>query len=181
MDLRAGLEFLMEVNALDDVVRAGWVMCGVRDPESVGSHSLGVAAAALVLADRHGEPVDRGRLLTMAILHDLGEARTGDVPMVAKTADDTRREDTAADEILAGLPPRYGAILREYREGVTLEARLVRAADKVQLMAKVAAYESQGRGRLEGFWENPGNFREEELPAARELHRMIREMRGRGR
>jgi putative hydrolase of HD superfamily len=174
---RRAIEFLMEVNALEGVPRAGWLMSGIRRPEDVAAHTTGVAAAALMIADRVEESVDRGRLLTMALLHDIGEARVGDVALVEKTEADERKEAAAAEEILAGLPSRYREILEEYRAGESLPARIVKAADKVQLMAKVLAYEGEDRGRLAAFWRNLRNFRDSGLPAAKELYAAIRGLR----
>jgi len=170
--------FLMEANALEGVKRAGFVMSGVDDPEDVAAHTAGVATAAMLIADRVGEPVDRGRMLEMALLHDIGEARVGDTALVEKSDDDGREEEAAADAILEGLPDRYASALREYRARETLEARIVKAADKLQMMAKVLAYEAEGRGDLEAFWSNPPNFEDAGLPAARELFEEIRAMRG---
>jgi putative hydrolase of HD superfamily len=151
----------------------------VPDPEDVAAHTTGVAAAALLVADRVGEPVDHGRLLTMALLHDLGEARVGDVALVVKTEEDDRREEEAADAMVEGLPEGFAAALREYRAQETLEARIVKAADKVQMMAKVLAYQAEGRGDLDAFWDNPRNFHDAGLPAAKELFDEIRARRRR--
>jgi putative hydrolase of HD superfamily len=174
---RRAVEFLMEVNALEKVARTGFLMSGVEDPEDVAAHSAGVAAAALLIADRTPEAVDRGRLLTMALLHDLGESRVGDVVLVEKTDEDDRREEEAARAIVEGLPEAYADALAEYRAQRTVEARIVKAADKLQMMAKVLEYEADGRGELEGFWGNPRNFHDAGLPAAREMFDEICAMR----
>ena len=176
-DARRAIEFLIEYNALEKVPREGFRMNGVASPEDVAAHSAGVAAAALVIADRIAEPVDRGRMLTMAILHDLGESRVGDTPMPTKTAEHDLVEDREANDIVAGLSPRYRELLEEYRARSTLESRIVKAADKLQMMAKIIAYQRDGDGDLEAFWLNPKNFNDAGLPAARELYEAIRELK----
>lgn len=55
-------------------------MRGVSHPESVAEHTFCVAFLAMILAESIEEEVDRGRLLTIALLHDLGEAFTTDLP-----------------------------------------------------------------------------------------------------
>lgn len=167
----------MEVNALERVPRTGFVMSGIDDPEDVAAHTAGVAAAALLIADRTGEWVDRGRLLTLALLHDVGESRTGDVALVRKTEDDARIEAEAADAMVVDLPETYAATLAEYRDQETLEARIVKAADKLQMMAKILSYEAEGRGDLDAFWENERNFYDAGLPEARRLFQEIRAIR----
>jgi len=174
---RSSIEFLMTANSLEGIKRTGFVMSGIEDPEDVAAHSCGVAVAALLISDRVTEPVDRGRLLTMAVLHDIGEARVGDVALIVKTPADDEREAAAAREILAGLPERYLDAYQEYEALKTLEARIVKAADKLQMMVKVLAYEHQGRGDLSAFWENSRNFEDAKVPEAAALFAEIRRMR----
>jgi putative hydrolase of HD superfamily len=176
-DAGRALAFLREYNSLEGVLREGWVMSGVADPEDVAAHSAGVGVAALLIADRLEVPVDRGRLLAMALLHDLGEARTGDIPLVRKTAADDARECAEADAMVEGLPTFYREVLAEFRAQETPEARIVKAADKLQMMAKVLWYEADGRGDLSRFWENPRNFHDAGLPAARALFDAVRAAR----
>lgn len=176
-DRRRAVEFLMEVNRLESVPREGYVMSGIPDAEDVAAHTAGVAAAALLVADRIDAPLDRGRLLTIALLHDVGEARVGDTPLVTKTEADEAEERAAADAIVDGLPDHYAAALADYREQACLEARIVKAADKLQLMAKVLAYEAERRGELDAFWENDRNFHDAGLAEARELFEELRRIR----
>jgi putative hydrolase of HD superfamily len=171
---RRSIKFLMTANSLQDVERTGYVMSGIEHPEDVAAHSFGVAAAALLIADRVAEPVDRGRLLTMAVLHDIGEAVTGDVALIVKTPEDDKREATAVREILTGMPECYIAAHEEYEGRKCIEARIVKAADKLQMMARILAYESEGRGDLGAFWDNARNFKDWELPEAAELFAEIR-------
>jgi len=173
------VDFLIEANALERVPRAGFVMSGVEDPEDVAAHTAGMGIACLLIADRMEEPVDRGRLLTMALIHDIGESRTGDVPLVEKTNAHDEAEARAAAAILDGLPRCYAELLAEYKAQRTVESRIVKAADKLQMMAKVLAYEAEGNGDLAAFWENGRNFFDAGLPEARVLFDEIRARRGR--
>ena len=171
---KRAVDFLLEANALERVPRAGFVMCGVKSPENVAAHTSGMAIAALLIADRMTEPIDRGRLLTLALLHDIGESRTGDVALIEKTAADREAEERATAEMLEGLPAHYAAAVAEYEAQETLEARIVKAADKVQMMAKILAYEADGNGDLAAFWRNPRNFYDAGLPEAKALFDEIR-------
>ena len=163
------VRFVTEVNALDDVVRAGWVLAGVDRPESVGGHALGVLAAALTVAERVEAPVDRGRLALLALLHDLPEARVGDVPMMRKRLEDEAAEHAAMEEILTGHPSFLRDAWEEYRAQKTLEARIVKGCDKLQLMIRARAYEAEGRGDVAEFWSNERNFRDGGVAEVREV------------
>ena len=52
----------------------------------------------------------------------------------------------------------YADLHREFVEGKTAEARLLRGLDKAQMMIKILCYEREHRGRLAEFWGNPKNF-----------------------
>ncbi len=128
---------------LKRIPRTGWVRVGVREPESVADHSFRTALAALLLAP---EGVDWGRAVAMALLHDLPEAIIGD--LVARTPgereDKQRREAAAMEALLAGLPGEAALrdLWEDYRRGVSPEARLVTAVDKLD-MALQALEEQQ--------------------------------------
>jgi putative hydrolase of HD superfamily len=82
-------------------------------------------------------------------------------------------------DILERLPDRFRRAWEEFEAGETLEARLVRAGDKLQMLAKVLEYEKSGEGDLGEFWVNPGNFRDAGLESVRELHAEILRVKGR--
>lgn len=76
------VDSLLDVLELKNELRSGWVLRGIDGPESVAAHTWGTATLCLLYAERAG--VDRGDAIAMALLHDLGEARTGDVPTRAE-------------------------------------------------------------------------------------------------
>ena len=99
------------------------------------------------------------RVLTMAILHDLAESVTGDLslgasrllPEGAKAA----AEASALDEVGAGLPFFAGwrEAWEEFEAQETLEAQLVRDADRLDLLAQALVYErTTGSRELGEFW-----------------------------
>ena len=59
--------------------RTGWLQRGVHNAESVAEHTFGVATLALLIGDTV-EGLDRGKLLAIAMLHDLAEALLSDLP-----------------------------------------------------------------------------------------------------
>ena len=155
------LELLLELQVLDRIPRSGFVLRGVAEPESVTEHCWHVLFMVWALGERV-PGLDVSRAVEIALVHDLAELRVGDLPRTAaryfpegakKTA-----ETAAVGEVLAPLPERARRLYAEYQEGATLESRLVKACDKLQLMLKVAVYEGWGSGALAEFWENPDNF-----------------------
>jgi putative hydrolase of HD superfamily len=144
----------------------------VRPCESIADHSHGVVIAAMLLVDRlraAGTLVDGERALRMAALHDAAEARTGDVPMPEKTpAMAAALRELEERAVGALLPGGLVALWREAEEGRTLEARVVKAADRIQMLSRALAYERQGRGALDEFWATR-NLDDRGLEPAREV------------
>lgn len=174
------LDLCLELQILDRVPRSGYVLRGVDHPESVTEHSWHVLFLVWTLGSRIAG-LDVHRAVEIALVHDLAELRIGDLPRVAsryfpegakKTA-----ELAAMQEVLAPLPERALGLYREYQEGTTAEARLVKACDKLQLMLKVTVYERWGTGALGEFWDNPDNFPDGGFEVVKELFEALRERR----
>jgi putative hydrolase of HD superfamily len=177
------IDVLTAADPLSDLPRTGWILRGVPSPESLADHSWGVAMVAMFLVDMlraDGETVDGEKVLRMALLHDIAEARTGDVPMPNKTpqmSEALHQLETAIVDDM--LPPEHAGIWREAEAGESLEARVVKAADKIQMMIKLTIYECRRGADLHEFWANPKNERHMDLPQARALFAAIRRRAGR--
>jgi putative hydrolases of HD superfamily len=164
MEVKETLQFLSELIRLKSLPRTGWLLRGVRDVESIADHTFGVAWVAMLLADRAiagGLTVNVEKVLRMALLHDISEARTGDLPSTIKAyfASHSLQEadEKVATEMLSPLGEsgaQYLTIWHEYEERISLEARLVKAADKIDLLLQVREYEKGGAKGLAEFWEN---------------------------
>lgn len=160
--------------ALKLLPRTGWLQRGVSPAESVAEHTFGVALLALALADA-APGVERGRLLALALLHDLAEALLGDMPAAARrhlgAAAKHRAEHSAMAEILAGLPggDEHLALWEEYAAGASREARLVKGLDRLEMLAQALAYERAGNRALAEFWQGADEGWDEEFPALREI------------
>lgn len=166
------LDLLLEVQTLDRVPRSGYFLRGISDCESVSEHTFHLALLVWFLAG--SEPgIDRSRAVELALLHDLAELRIGDLPRTATAYLPAEvkhaAERRAAADILAPAEPRARELYEEYEEGVTAEARFVRACDKLQLMVKVTVYESWGHRGLAEFWGNPANFPQSDFASIQKL------------
>lgn len=159
------LKTLIELQRLKGLERTGWMLRGIaQGAESVAAHSYGVAVVAMLLADElqaRGVEVDAERVLRVALLHDWAEARVGDLPRTASEyfgAEARRRAERAAfEDIVSGVGERvaesYNALHAEYEERASLESRLVKAADVIDLLVQTLAFERAGVRGLDEFWE----------------------------
>jgi putative hydrolase of HD superfamily len=148
------LSVLADVGGLKELKRAGWVRVGIPEPESVADHSFRLAWMAILVGPRLGLNVEA--MVRLALIHDLGEARVGDVtPTDRVTSSEKRaREAEALGRIVDELPegPALYDLWREYDAGATPEARIVRQLDKLELALQALEYECQQGRDLTEFW-----------------------------
>ena len=71
--------------------------------ESVAEHSWRIALMAMLLKNAFPE-ADMDRVIRMCLIHDLGEAFTGDIPTFEKTQADEQREDEMYNAWVQTLP-----------------------------------------------------------------------------
>jgi len=169
------LTTLIELQHLKLLDRTGWTLRGLPNgTESVAAHSFGVAVTAMLLADEikaRGLEIDSERVLRMAVLHDWAETRVGDMPKTAAGyfgADARKSAETRAfADIISALGTgrgEYETLYHDYEQRDSLEARVVKAADVIDLLVQAYALERSGAKGLDEFWEvaDQANFR---LPA----------------
>ena len=181
MDIEATLKTLFHGSQLKQTARTGWGQRGVCRPESVADHSYGVAFVVLVLAPLLEEPVNMGKALALAILHDLPEALTSDIPSPAwrlmPEGVKPQTEGRAMTQIVGDIAGNDTllAFWHELKESATVEARLVRDADKLDLYLQATIYEQQSNNRrLSEFWQKPADFY---FPQAQRLYDTLKQRR----
>ena len=136
-------EFLFETMLLKRVHRTGYQFLG-PGKESVAEHTFGVMCIAWTLARMEPE-ADQGRLLAMCLIHDLPEARMGDLNTVQKKYV-TANEKKAVTDMTRGLPfgPDIRALLDEFNACETLESRLARDADQLAFLLDLKSLSDMG-------------------------------------
>lgn len=163
----SAIDFLTLCHRLKTTKRAGWVKRDVNNPESVADHMFRMGLMALIASDMTG--VDRNKCVKMAIVHDIAEAIVGDItpsdgiPKMEKS----RREREALEHMcnLLGEGSRAKEIAElwtEYEENSSLEAKVVKDFDKVEMILQALEYENeQGKDLDEFFTSTAGKFQTE--------------------
>ncbi len=131
-------DFLFEVGMLKRTPRTGWQFLAGAESESVADHSFRVAMISFVLARLEPGEIDADRILRMALVHDLPEARTGDLNYMNQKyvqAD----EEAAATDLTRGLPfsDELDALMAEYRAEKTPESIIAHDADQLELLLQL--------------------------------------------
>ena len=134
---REFIDFLHIAEHLKDNTRHSVTSKG--RPESVAEHSWRASLMALLLEDEI-EGADFNKIIRMCILHDLGEAITGDIPSFLKTEADSAHEDDVLFQLLDTLPePQSGKIKALFEEMLALEtreAKIYKALDKLEAVVQ---------------------------------------------
>ncbi|MCL2202054.1 MAG: HD domain-containing protein [Oscillospiraceae bacterium] len=135
MKPRELLDFLAIIEKLKCNTRHSWTSSG--RPESVAEHSWRLAVMALLTADEFPD-ADINKLIKMCLIHDFGEAITGDIPAFLKTPQHEEEERAAVESLLDGLPPETScglkALFKEMDEKQTLEAQIFKGLDNLEAL-----------------------------------------------
>lgn len=167
------LDALLALQPLHDLPRTGWILRGIASPETVGAHTLSTAFVVLALGPRVEPAIDVERVLAMAVLHDVPEALTGDLPRSAAellpAGVKQAAEERAGRQLLGPISGLALERWQEYREQSTREARFARVCDRLQLGLQLAAYVRGGRTGLAEFRATVAALDCSEFPPAAEL------------
>lgn len=133
MEVRALLDALHVAERLKDATRHCYTSGGRH--ESVAEHSWRIALMAFFLREAFPE-ADMDKVIRMCLIHDLGEAFTGDIPSFLKTREDEAREDDLLDAWVSSLPSpcreEMRALYAEMSERKTPEAKIYKAMDSLE-------------------------------------------------
>ena len=133
MDARALIDALTVAERLKDTMRHCYTKNGRR--ESVAEHCWLMTLAAFWMKDEFPE-ADMYRVLKMCLIHDLGEAFTGDVPAFEKTASNEQEEKRLLYGWVASLPGGTAqemlSLYDEMEKRETLEAKIYKAVDGLE-------------------------------------------------
>ena len=135
MKHREYIEFLNAIEKLKCNTRHSWTSSGRH--ESVAEHSWRLAMMAMLCKDEYPE-LDIDKVIKMCLIHDLGEAVTGDIPAFVKTQEDEQNEENALLQLLSALPEdmqkEFIALFSEMNERKTPEAKLFKSLDNLEAL-----------------------------------------------
>lgn len=133
MEPRILLEMLHVAERLKDATRHCYTSGGRH--ESVAEHSWRAALMAYFFKDEFPE-ADMDKVIRMCLIHDLGEAFTGDIPTFDKTQADSDKEEKLLYQWVRSLPKELGeemlALYEEMEAREKVEAKIYKAIDNLE-------------------------------------------------
>lgn len=128
---------LLEILAVAEKLKCNTRHCYTSSGrhESVAEHSWRTALMAMLLTEAFPE-ADMNKVIRMCLIHDLGEAFTGDIPTFEKTKVHEKEEEARLNAWVNTLPEaqqrEFSALYGEMEERQTLEAKIYKALDRLE-------------------------------------------------
>lgn len=167
-------KFLELVARLKHLPRQGWVNHDIRNPESVAGHMYRMAMCAFLLPSEF----NIGKIMKIALVHDLAESIVGDITPGDRIPSETKRklELDAMSTITSYLPEwskqEVFNLWSEYEDLTSPEAIIVKDLDKFDMIVQAFEYEKSNNTHLPTFFEGLHIFKTEIVKEfASELYR----------
>ena len=176
------LNFLIEVGKLKRMPRMGWVLRGIKNPETIADHTFRMTLMAWILCCK--KKLNLNKILKMSLIHDLCEVYAGDTtpfdcvlsekkkkgkdvfnewPRLSQKEKEKfflekyKKEDKALKKIVSKLSSNLKKeiinLWNEYENGSTHEGIFVRQLDRVENLLQALEYWKKGKKfKIEPWW-----------------------------
>ncbi|HEX7963385.1 MAG TPA: HD domain-containing protein [Candidatus Saccharimonadales bacterium] len=143
MTMKRDVEFLFEMGSIRFMERM-WRRFLHDDFANLAEHHFRVFWIAMTIA-AHEKGADTGKIAKLALLHDIAESRTGDVDYLARQYVE-RNEQMGIQDMLAdtAVEKEFYALWQEYEERKTLESKIVKDADNLDVDFELAEQAAKG-------------------------------------
>ena len=129
--MKKDIDFLFEIGSLRNVPRA-WQQVLAGKVQNIAEHIFRTTIIAWLIAI--AEKADVQKVLKICLIHDIAESRTGDIAFMHRDYV-VRHEELAENHIFADtlLEKEAATLLKEYTERKSLESRVVKDADNLDV------------------------------------------------
>lgn len=150
------IDFLFEMGNIRLIERM-WKRFLRDDFANLAEHHFRMFWIAMVVA-AHEKNVDTGKIAKLVLVHDIAESRTGDVDYLARQYVE-RNEKLAIEDMLAGtsLEKEFYALWQEYEDRKTMEAKIAKDADNLDVDFELAEQAARG-SMLKKHWQENREF-----------------------
>lgn len=136
-------EFLYEIGTLRFIQRT-WKQFMNPDFANLAEHTLRVTWIATIIAQNESK-ADVAKVVKMALVHDITESRTGDVNYLSRQY--TKRDEKSAIKDMlkdTSLEIEYLQLWKEYEERKSIEAKIVKDADNIDVDLELMEQKARG-------------------------------------
>ncbi len=134
------IDFMHFVGKLKNIKRTGWIVQGIKNPESVADHSYRTVILSMVLARKFS--LNQNKIIKMALIHDLAESITGDIVLekgnnkISSKKDKFQKEELAMKKIFSNLEEgkEYYELWLDYENQKSKEAKFLKQLDKLEMV-----------------------------------------------
>lgn len=179
--LEAILELILRVGKLKRMPRSGWVLRGVRNPETIAGHTFSLTLMAWIFSKKTTHKLDEEKLLKMALCHEICEIYAGDTtpyePILSQGKKvfkkwirfskkekrafflkDYKKEKKALQKLLFGLTldlkKEIIGLWDEFKGNRTREARFLHQLYTMQTLLQALLYwRKDKKFPIESWWE----------------------------
>ncbi|HZX12186.1 MAG TPA: HD domain-containing protein [Candidatus Nanoarchaeia archaeon] len=152
------LDFFFELGMLKRVKHEGWRLLGIKDPESVGEHSLRAAQIGFILAklEKYENPYE---VATMVVFHDIGECRVGDIHKVANRYIKVEEERAVREQTegLGEVGKEIFSLWEQHEKRTTKAGIIARDADLLEMAITAKEHVEIGYKFAEDWIRNVSN------------------------
>lgn len=155
-NLEKDVNFLFEMGNIRFIERM-WRRFLRDDFANLAEHHFRTFWIAMVIA-AHEKNVDTGKVAKLVLAHDIAESRTGDVDYLARQYTE-RNEKLAIQDMLTGtaLEAEFYALWEEYEERASLESKIAKDADNLDVDFELAEQAAKG-SLLQKHWQENREF-----------------------
>ena len=161
------IDLFLFANVAKKTRRSGWLREEIDNSESLAEHIFSLSFLALQLgselSQRLSYPLNKGKLIKMALIHDIGELETGDIVTSRGSIIDQQRlkskefkQKSSIKKLFKKSDPSNFSLLlfQELIERKTLESQLLWQLDKLDMALQALEYEKDHQKDLSEFFEN---------------------------
>lgn len=155
---KKNIDFLYEMGTLRYIPRI-WRQFLNKDFANLSEHMFRVAWIAMIIAKE--EKADINKVIKIALMHDITESRNSDVHYLSRMYTQ-RDEHSAIKDLLkdTSLEEEFLALFHEYEERQSIEAKIVKDADNLDVDMELQEQYANGIKLKENFQEMRNNVYE---------------------
>lgn len=147
-------------------IQRSWCTLGFKDAQNVAEHSYRMSLLGYFLAKKLNANVEK--VMLMSLLHDVPELLCGDLNNIQREY--ATRDETKAFSKIFARHPELLELYKEYKEGVSLESKIVRDVDALEALLEINENYWQNRELFDKFLNKPNEKLDKlHLPETKQL------------